>query len=251
MRRAVFLLAIAGCAKGSSGLPGDGGVIDTVRLDSVESFEDAPVDGRPDAYVPDAYVPDAYVPDAYVPDAYVMVPPDACVPVATQLLVNPVFDLSPVGTGWQQTVIDPGFPLVTADDGVVEHSAPYKAWLGGFEAATTTATDVLWQNVVVPAGTTQLVLTGYYEVRTDESATAITAYDTASIALTQTNGTPIQVVRAVSNLTPTTAWTAFSHTFTQPVAGQTVQVRMTSSNDFLNATSFWFDTLALTATHCP
>ena len=236
----------AGCASGTSGATDEAGVVaDAPRLDAVESFADAAIDA---GVVPDAYVPDAYVPDAFV--VMVDAPPDACVPVDTQLLANPVFDLSPLGTGWQETRIDPGAPLVTGDDGVVEHSAPYKAWLGGFEAPTASVTDVLWQDVVVPATTTQLVLTGYYEVRTGETTTT-SAFDTASLALTQTNGTPIQVVRSVSNLTATTAWTAISHTFTQNLAGQTVRLRMTSTNDFLNATSFYFDTLALTATHCP
>jgi hypothetical protein len=194
-------------------------------------------------------VPDAYVPDAYVPDAYV--PPDACVPVVRQLLINPTFDLSPVGTGWQQAVIDPTSPLVTADDGIAEHSAPYKAWLGGIEADTSSVTDVLWQDVLIPPSTTQLVLTGRYEVRTNESASSTLVYDAAEIALTQTDGTPIQIVRTLSNVTPTTAWTAFSATFAHDLAGQTVRVRMTSTNDFLNATSFFFDTLALSATGCP
>src|SRR5690606_30796050 len=114
-----------------------------------------------------------------------------------------VFDLTPVGIGWQETRIDPAFPLVTADDGVVEHSAPYKAWLGGIADEAASTTDVLWQDVAIPMGTTQLVLTGYYEVRTGEAPTETTAFDTASIALTRTDGTPIQVVRALSNLTPT------------------------------------------------
>jgi hypothetical protein len=100
-------------------------------------------------------------------------------------------------------------------------------------------------------GTTQLVLTGYYEVRTGESATATTVYDSGSLGLTQTNGTPIATALSVSNLTPTTAWTAINYTVPQNLSGQTVRVRMTSTNDFLNATSFYFDTLSLRATHCP
>lgn len=251
MKRALILVAIAGCASGSA-KPGDASVTDAKTIDGGESFVDAAID----APLIDAPPIDAPMIDAPMIDAPILIdapmidaPPDACVPVVTELLVNPVFDLSPVGTGWQQTLIHPAAPLVTGDDGIAEHTAPYKAWLGGIEAETASVTDVLWQDVTVPAGTTQLVLTGYYEVRTSETTAIL--YDTASFDLTMTNGTPIQNLRSLSNLTPTTAWTAITHTFTQNLAGQTVRLRMTSSNDFLNVTNFFFDTLSLRATHCP
>ena len=35
------------------------------------------------------------------------------------------------------------------------------------------------------------------------------------------------------------------------LAGQTIRVRMTSTNDFFRATSFYFDTLSLRALRCP
>jgi hypothetical protein len=188
--------------------------------------------------------------DAAMPDA----PVDACVPVTTELLVNPVFDLSPVGTGWTEVPIDPLYPIITSDGTLAPQSAPYKAWMGGFtgeDEGTSSVTDVMYQDVLVPAGTTQLVLTGYYLVATEETTTTA-VYDHASVDLTQTNGTPIENVMAPTNLTPTAAaWTAFSHTFTAGVAGQTVRLRFTSTNDVSNVTAFFFDTLSLKATHCP
>ncbi|MBA3454400.1 MAG: hypothetical protein H0T42_15005 [Deltaproteobacteria bacterium] len=177
----------------------------------------------------------------------------ACVPVNAELLVNPALDLSPAGTGWSQTLIDPAFPLVTGDGAIPEQSAPFKAWLGGFESDgfPATVTDVLIQTVVVPANTTQLVLTAYYDVRTGEDPAETTVFDTAAIDVTQPNGTPIATVRALSNLTPTTGWTMVTHSFSPNLAGQTIRVRMTSSNDFFRPTSFYFDTLSLRALHCP
>ncbi|CAN5782662.1 hypothetical protein BH11MYX3_BH11MYX3_31380 [soil metagenome] len=263
----IVLLVAAGCARGSSGVGQDdaSAVVDAKDVDASLPLPDAfvPQDAPLDAFVqldamPDA-MPDAMVdamvdamPDAMV-DAAVVVdaPPDACVPVTTQILVNPVFDLTPVGTGWTQTVIDPTYPLITDQDGVVEQTAPYKAWLGGIVAPSGSVTDVLYQDIAIPAGTTQLVLTGFYEVRSGESATDTNVYDTAEIAVTQTTGTPIVTINSFSNRTPTTTWTAINHTFAQNLSGQTVRLRMTSSNDFLNATSFYFDSLALNATHCP
>jgi hypothetical protein len=240
MKRAlVVVVAAAGCASGSSTLTQQDAAVDAKKIDGGETFVDAAmIDGQ---------VIDGQVIDAQMIDA----PPDACVPAVTQLLVNPVFDLTPVGTGWTQVLVDPAYPLITGDGTLAAHSAPYKAWLGGIEAPSSTVTDILYQDVTIPAGTTQLVLTGVYEVRSSESSSETTVYDSARLDVTQPNGTPITTVRAVSNLTPTTSWTAISHTFTQSLAGQTVRIRMTSTNDFLNPTSFYFDTLSLLATHCP
>jgi len=211
--------------------------------DSSENFVDSGIDARPlDAFVPDAFVPDAFV---VVPDA----PPDACVPVVQQLLVNPVFDLTP-GPEWQETRIDAAFPLITDQDGVPEHSAPFKAWLGGFDAPSGQVSDILVQQVAIPANTTQLVLTGFFDVRTAETIAG--EFDTGSLSVTQTDGTPIVTILSLSNMTPKTDWTAINHTFTQNLSGQTVRLQMTTSSDFSDPTSFYFDTLGLVATHgCP
>lgn len=187
-------------------------------------------------------------PDAFVPaDAAIVVP----VCSEQQLLTNPVLDLNPSGMGWVQQNIDNLAPIITGDDGVPEHSPPFKAWMGGLEGydyGVNSLTDVLYQDVTIPANTTQLRLTGQYEVRTAEVEAF--AYDTAQFAVTQTDGTPLEVVKQLSNLTPTTAWTAIDHVITQSMANQTIRIRITTTNDVVNPTSFYFDTLALTATIC-
>ena len=66
----------------------------------------------------------------------------------------------------------------------------------------------------------------------------------------ETPNPSLQVVKDLTNLTPTTAWTAIDTLATQNLAGQTVRVRITTTNDVVNPTSFYFDTLALTATIC-
>src|SRR5262249_7148761 len=136
-------------------------------------------------------------PDAAVPHDAAIVPPDAyvCIPQITELLLNPVFDLTPMGMGWVQQNIDNAYPLITDDDGVTEQSAPYKAWMGGWagtDKSVSTLSDQLYQDVVVPANTTQLVLTGYYDVATSETIGLV--YDVANVSLVQTNGVPIEGV---------------------------------------------------------
>ena len=250
MRRfALAAVVVAGCASGQGAAPADapiGGVDAKVYLDGQIEGTDAPphIDAAIDA---PPHI-DAAIDAAPMIDA----PPDACVPITTELLANPVFDLTPQGTGWTETNIDNAYPIITADDGITEQTAPYKAWLGGWagtDKSVTSLTDQLYQDVVVPAGTTSLVLTGYYEVRTAETGT--TVYDTGNVDLLQTNGTPIEAVMALSNAAPTTAWTPLSHTFGGNLSGMTVRLRFTTTNDVSNPTSFYFDTLSLKATHCP
>lgn len=160
------------------------------------------------------------------------------------LLVNGNFDASPLGTGWVETPADPTLPLITPD-GTVVHTPPNKAWLGGLESAF----DFLTQDVVVPPSTSVLVLTGYYQVRTNELFNFL-AYDTASVELTTTNGAVIQSVLKVDNRDSSTSWQQISFAFTTPHAGETVRVRLSSLNDSSNVTSFFFDSMALTATVC-
>ena len=241
MRYGLVAVALAGCASaGKSGASTDAPPV--VTPDAHEFFDSGNIEVVPDA-APDARV---VMTDAAPP------PPDACVPVATELLANPAFDLSPLGTGWTEQDINTSYPIVTGDTGLAPQSAPYRAWMGGFagtDIGQASATDMLYQDVTVPAGTTQLVLTGYYAVATSE--TDPTPYDTASVDLLQTNGTPIEPILAMDNTTLATSYAQFTHTFTSNVAGQTVRLRFTSTNDITNPTSFYFDTLSLQATHCP
>ncbi|MEO8553009.1 MAG: hypothetical protein ABI678_23715, partial [Kofleriaceae bacterium] len=61
----------------------------------------------------------------------------------------------------------------------------------------------------------------------------------------------IENAASFTNTGPTTAWTTFQHSFTNVSAGQTVRLYFTSTSDSTLATSFYFDTLSLVATHCP
>lgn len=247
--RYLAALLLVGCASGQSAVaPGDG---DISMLPDAETPADAPADAEP--HVPDDAPPDAR-PDA-PPDAPPAVPPDAAMPDAyvcqvmtMQLLQNPALDLTPVGTGWVQQNIDNAYPIITAD-GIAPQSAPYKAWMGGFVATSGTLTDQLYQDVMVPAGTTQLRLTGYYLVGTEETSTTM-AFDTAQVGLTETNGTPIETALSLSNLSAVGTWTAFDKTFTTNQSGKTVRLRFTSTTDNSFNTNFFFDTLTLTATYC-
>lgn len=248
MKCALAAVLFAGCASGSAAQQQQdapvGGGDASLPVDG-NTGHDADIDAPPHI---DAAI-DAAV-DAPPP---IDAPPDACVPQTTELLANPVFDMTPLATGWTEVLIDPAGPII-GSTGFAAHTAPNKAWLGGYagsDESLPSVTDQLYQDVVVPAGTTKLELTGVYAILTTESPNNA-VFDTAQVDLIQTSGTEIENVQSVTNLSVTgNAWVAFSHTFTAVPAGQTVRLRFTSTNDSINASSFLYDTLSLKATHCP
>ncbi len=257
MRFVAVAAVLGGCASGQQLAPGDGnggGPLDAPegRGPDAAVVHDAPHDAKmpPDAHVfNDAHV---YMDAHEYLDAHVYMDAATCTPQTTELLANPALDLTPSGMGWNQTPIDPMYPDITSD-GLAAQSTPYKMWLGGFagsDKGVSSVTDVVYQDITVPANTTSLVVTYYYVVGTTENPNDY-PYDTASVDLIQTNGTPIENAQSLSNQTSAAAWTAYSHTFTHNVSGQTVRLRFTSTNDITNLTNFFFDTISVSATHCP
>jgi hypothetical protein len=200
--------------------------------------------GNPDSGTPKVYE-DA--PDHHQdPDAHEFLDAAHCTPQMIELLQNNAFDGAPEGVNWTATPINATYPIVTSDDGIPEQSPAEKAWMGGIVSGT----DSLYQDIIVPASATSLVLTGYYEVRTSETSTT-TIYDRGSLNLTTTTGALLEAVGSYDSTHPTTAWTALNHTFTSAQAGQTVRLYFTTTNDFSNETSFFFDSLSLQAMACP
>ncbi len=173
--------------------------------------------------------------------------PPGCTPMTTQLLVNGNFDAPTMGMGWTATPINAQYPIVTAD-GTLKETMPNIAWMGGWAQAAPN-TDELHQDVMVPAGTTMLSLTGYYQVRTGELFDFL-PIDLIDVQLTTTTGTMLESVLALDNGDKTTQWTPISKTFAMPYAGQMVRLHVTTDGDDTDATSFFLDSLALTATQC-
>jgi hypothetical protein len=181
---------------------------------------------------------------------------DACVPVQTQLLGNPAFDTSPDASWTQQPIDETNFgPIISPGQsgGVVPQTPSFMAWLGGVygdeEGTSQKLVDEIYEDVAIPANTTSLVLTGYYNVKTGETGSSV--FDRGSLSLNTTSNTVIENVLSLTNANATADWTPINHTVNANVAGQTVRLFMTSSNDFSNATSFYFDSFSLVATHCP
>lgn len=218
---------VTGCASAGSSDPGNNGVDASVPVDAPR-----PIDG----------------PSTTPPiDAPVTPPVDAppgCTMMNINVLANPAFDMTPIGMGWVAAPIDPMYPIITAD-GTLVQSAPNKAWMGGLARAN--ANDTLHQDFTVPAGATALRLAGFYEVRTQE---LFGVYDRAKVELTTTAGTLIQQAFAVDNNGATTAWTPLAFNFSTAHAGETVRLRLSTTSDTTDSTSFFFDSLSMSATVC-
>ncbi|MGE0545949.1 MAG: hypothetical protein AB7O24_07590 [Kofleriaceae bacterium] len=212
--------AAAGCATAGAGGEGENpGDTDA----SVKPPKDAsqPIDG----------------PEPVMPDA-------PCTTMTTQLLANPAFDLTPMGMAWTEEPFDPTIAIITSA-GPMAPSTPYKAWLGGYE---TTATDVMYQDVVLPNGTTMLTLSGSYAIGSLDSTTV--AKDTTLVELLD-GGAQFATIMTFDNTMATTGWMTTMQSI--PVSGRsghTIRLRFTARCDASANTNFFFDSLSLTASHC-
>jgi hypothetical protein len=171
----------------------------------------------------------------------------------TELLVNGSFDATPAGTGWGDEPVYSNTPVISnASGGASPQSGTYRAWLGGWISPGGSGTKVyddVYQEVTVPSGTTALVLTGYWQVQSNEFGSS--SFDFGAIGLFQLDGGVISIGANLDNTDDGTSWTTFTTTSTTNYSGQTIQVIAVSENDSSLSTSFFFDTLSLKATHCP
>ncbi len=93
-------------------------------------------------------------------------------------------------------------------------------------------------------------------MRSSDSATVVV--DTGSLAFVQTNDSPIAVAQALDNTKRTTTWSPVNYAVSnaETLSGMTIRLKMTSTNNAVNpisgagATSFFWDTLSVKATHC-
>jgi cysteine-rich repeat protein len=124
------------------------------------------------------------------------------------------------------------------------HSPPGFAWLG-YDAIN--MKPALRQNITVPPDALQLNIMGYYQIQTDESGCACD-YGRVQIDV---GGTVTNLVEW-SAYDANTDWAFFS-TFVNatPIAGQTVALQLQADMDDATNTSFYFDSLTVTADVCP
>lgn len=163
-----------------------------------------------------------------------------------ELLHNSTFDDRPLAAGWtaaSTTATDVLISDAVGPDAPMAHTPRHKAYFGGIDGVF----ETLSQDVAVPAGTTQLVLTGQRHVYTIESGTAVT--DQVWVELVGPAGVGEELARW-SNRDVTDDWTPFSAPVTVPLTAQVLRLRFGAFTDGQRWSSFLFDSLALTATTC-
>jgi hypothetical protein len=114
------------------------------------------------------------------------------------------------------------------------HSGSWDAWLDGYG---TTHTDTLSQSVTIPAGC-NATLSFYLHIDTAETTTT-SAYDTLTVKAGSTT------LATYSNLNHNSGYSLKSFNVSS-LAGQTVTVSFTGSEDYTQQTSFVIDDTALT-----
>jgi hypothetical protein len=239
----VLLLAlVAGCAEGAP-VEGDEDADDVdARTSEPDAGGDDPDAGEPED-MPDARPVEPGDPDAAPPPPIDAAPPppDAAMCQTTQLLLNPDFDATPLGTGW--TLED---DVLSSTGPAGEDTAPNSLWLGGLALRD----EVIYQEVLVPAGLMSLTLTLKFQVRSPEGGN--TVYDSATLTVRSASNEVLHELRQWSNRdAATTSWQSASFTIPNTVAGERVRIHFAGITDRSFHTSFQFDTLALTAVACP
>ena len=146
-----------------------------------------------------------------------------------------------------QKLGNPGFETGTAapwsaSTGVIDnstgeaaHSGSWKAWMNGYG---TTHTDTLTQSVTIPAGCTTYTLSFWLHIDTAETTTT-TAYDSLTVKAGSTT------LATYSNLNKNTGYVQKSFNVAS-LAGQTVTISFTGTEDSSLQTSFVVDDTSLT-----
>ena len=176
--------------------------------------------------------------------------PDAgggCTTQTVQLLLNSDFDSGAVnwiesGAGYPivLSTSDPTYPIP-----VTPHSGVYAAWLGGVDGAT----RHIRQDVAVPAGATNVEVVGMRWIATEETS-LITDWDTYTVTIRNTGGTVLETVASLGNTDAADAWISWGGPVSGSYAGQTIRVQVESTQDSIDNTNFFTDTVVLRATVC-
>ncbi len=236
--------ALTGCATAGEGDDSPSADAQTfVIIDAAPGTPDAPIGPTPDA---PPGTPDAMV--ISTPDAMVIGTPDAmgCTDVVVQLLSNENLDLGS-GGGWVEN--GAGFPIVLSPSDptyplpVTPQSGNYAAWMGGVDSAT----RAMYQDVAIPAGATNLTVTGYRYIATEETSGT---WDVWTATIRNTGGGVLETLGTLSNADALESWVTFNYVPVTNFAGQTIRLYFENTNDILNNTNFFIDSFALRVTVC-
>lgn len=152
-------------------------------------------------------------------------------------LANGDFEEGPAA--WTQSSSG-GYDLILSD-GAFSHGGVGYAWMGGYEGAT----DILYQDITIPADTTATGVRFWYDIATADTTT--TANDILTLTVKNpTTDAVLQTLATLSNLNDTGSWAQSSLYNLLAYKGQTIRLTftVTTNTDGLN-TNFFLDDVEL------
>jgi hypothetical protein len=149
---------------------------------------------------------------------------------ATQLLGNPGFE---TGTAAPWTASS---GVIASAAGEPARTGSWDAWLDG---NGTTTTDTLAQSVKLPTGCSAYRFGFWLHTDTAETSTT-TAYDTLKVQVLNSSGTVLSTLATFSNLNAAAGYVQHAYDLSA-YAGQTVTLKFTGAEDYVDRTSFVVD----------
>jgi hypothetical protein len=161
--------------------------------------------------------------------------------ITTNILLNSDFDLGPEFSWSQSDSID--YPIIAPYSYLGPFyptlSEPYLAFFGEFPNTN----ENLFQVIAVPANATNLQLTGFRYIHSEDEGSINN--DVLTIEIHHDTGTESLISWTNSN--STIEWEPFTVNIQGDYAGQTITLYIIGSSDDFDNTSFLLDSLALTA----
>jgi hypothetical protein len=151
-----------------------------------------------------------------------------------QLLLNPGFES---GNNGQWTTTN---AVIDSSAGRPARTGSWKAWLNGY---ATTHTDYIYQNVTIPAASTNATLSFYVRIDTAETTTTI-QYDKLQVQVSTNGGASYTTLATYSNLNANSTYTLKTFNLNGYI-GQTIRVRLYGTEDSSLQTSFVVDDTSL------
>jgi hypothetical protein len=159
-------------------------------------------------------------------------------------------------TSWNEAPL--GTPLVRRNDdpalsadGVTPHSGLFVLRLGA-PSTNKYVTHYVEQYIDIPPDASEVTVSGYLQVRTEE--TEFAPNDQALITIVdelQNNPAFFESTPTWSNLTPAASWTPFAFKVAvASIAGRQMVFRIIANLDTSIPTYFYFDTISVAVTGC-
>jgi hypothetical protein len=161
---------------------------------------------------------------------------------AAQLIGDPGFESGGSGSAWT-TTSTLGVSLFNSSSAEPPHSGSWDLWLNGY-GKTNTATAT--QTVSIPSTCKNATLTFWLHIDTAETTTT-TKYDTLKLAILNSSGTVLSTPGSWSNLDHNTGYAQWTVNLASYI-GQTIKIRFTGAEDYVDQTSFVLDDVALNIT---